>query len=42
MNIVIVTKQHTTVTTYKPALETKHSPIQETPGFDPQGKSARG
>jgi len=37
-----VTQQHTTVTTYKPALQTKHSIVQEAPGFDPWGKSARG
>ena len=42
INTVTVTQQHTTVTTYKPALQIKHSTVQEAPGFDPQGKSAGG
>ena len=42
MNNVTVTQQHTTVTTYKPALQTEHSTIQEAPGFDPWGITAGG
>jgi hypothetical protein len=34
-------KQHTTVTTSQPVLQTKYILIQEAPGFDPWGKSAR-
>jgi len=42
MNTVTVTEQHSTVTTYKPAVQTKRSTVQEALVFDPWGKSARG
>jgi len=41
MNTVTVTQQHTTVTMYKPTLQTKHSIIQEALEFGLWGISQR-
>ena len=41
MNTVTVTQQHTTITAYKPTLQTKHFIIQEALEFDPWGISQR-
>ena len=41
MNTVTVTQQHTTITAYKPTLQTKHFIIQEALEFDLWGISQR-